>query len=283
MAEGAHSKGFKMKWQARLQVVAAAVTVLAVTTPLAWSSSLIEMGYVVELGGATIMKASYRTRIDDGQYETVLIGKTTGMSDMFSGYTMNIVADGTYTGSQFVPGSFENNRKKKSKKAKSTGVVWSADGNISIESAAGSAPVPAGVAKALSGSSTDPLTAVLRMANAQDKKPCSGKFRVYDGKDVYDLALSFSKNLKLVSASAESAGALECKLTSTPVAGRAVDQGETAIDSYGLVLAPFTTAARKEPFYLPVRITGRQKGIGVVVSAFGIRVDGEPVTAEISN
>jgi hypothetical protein len=59
------------------------------TAGSAMAGSTIELGYVVEVAGATMMKASFSTELDSGSFESSLSGKTAGMSDMFSGYKMN--------------------------------------------------------------------------------------------------------------------------------------------------------------------------------------------------
>lgn len=238
----------------------------------------IEMGYVVEMAGATLMKATYRAEINGGSFESSLFGKTEGVSNMFSGYKMNLQAEGRIVKDAFLPVSYDNDRKKKGKKAKSTGLDWRADGSVTVGTAQGTSAPPADVAAAISNTTSDPLTAILKMANGQGKKPCSGKYRVYDGKDVFDLTLSFRKTVAL--ANSPNAG-LDCKLTWTPVAGVAVNKGENEAESYGLVLAP--VAVGSEVMHLPIRITGKSKGLAVVVSSSVIKVDGQVVNASLSN
>ena len=250
---------------------------LAVAVPAHAGS--IELSYIVEVAGTTMMKAAYRADLNGGSFESSLFGKTEGVSNMFSGYKMNLTANGRIAGDTFLPEAFENARKKKSKKAKSTGLTWAPDGTVTVGTAQGVDTPPPAVAATLGDAASDPLTAILRMANAQSQKPCSGKFRVYDGKDVYDLALSFRKTVTL--ASTANATGLDCKLTSTPVSGVAVDKGETDVETYGLVLAPVTLAG--DMLHMPIRITGKTKGLTVVVSASSITVDGQPVSAELSN
>lgn len=264
-------------------LLSVALLTAGTATAVPAAAETIELGYVVEIAGAQVMKAAYRTEIAGNQFESVLAGKTTGMSNMLSGYKMNLSAEGQFNGGEFLPGSFENNRKKKSKQNKTTGVIWSGAGNVRIEAAGGPIPVPAAVAEALTGMSSDPLTAVLRLANAQSQKPCSGRFRVFDGKDVYDLALSFKKTVTLASASESDPPGLECKLTSTPIAGNAVNDGETQTDSYGLTLAPVSLAQLGRTLYIPLRITGRSKGLSVVVTAGSVRIDGKVLAAGLGN
>jgi hypothetical protein len=116
---------------------------------------------------------------------------------------------------------------------------------------------------------------VLKIASTQSRKPCFGTFRIYDGKDVFDLSLSFKKKITL--ASSPGLPGLDCRLTSTPVAGKDVRNGDTEPQSYGLTLTPITAAG--QTLYIPVRITGSTKGVGVTVSASYLKVDGKSVSA----
>jgi Protein of unknown function (DUF3108) len=255
----------RLKW-----IMVAGGSVVAVAAP-ALAGSTIEMRYAVEVAGAQVMKVSYSAAIAGSNFESELVAKTSGMSNVFSGYRMNWSAAGRYADGTFSPQSYENTRKKKSKKAKSTGITWESGG---VAQATGAA-LPSAVSAALNGTSSDPLTAVLKIASSQGKKPCSGKFRVFDGRDVFDLSLSLKKKITL--ASAAGVPGLECSLTSTPVAGRAVDDGETKPDAYGLTLAPIKSDGLT--LYIPVRITGKSKGLSVTVTASSITIDGADVSA----
>ncbi len=253
---------------------------LGLCTSPAARADTVELVYVVEVAGSTIMKAAYATTINGGSFESVVSGKTSGISNMFTGYRMNLSANGHFADGIFRPEIYENDRKKKGKKAKSTGLTWLADGAVTVGSANGVESPPPAVAAVIGKSTSDPLTAILKMANNQSEKPCSGKYRVYDGKDVYDLALSFRKSVTLASAS--NSKAMECKLTWTPVAGVAVDKGETDVEVYSVVLAPMQLASGTV-LHLPVRMVGKTKGLSVVISTAAVAVDGQAVSAELSN
>ena len=58
----------------------------AVPSTAAWAGNVIELGYVVDVAGSTVLKASYRAEISDGSFEASLFGKTSGVSNMFTGY-----------------------------------------------------------------------------------------------------------------------------------------------------------------------------------------------------
>ncbi len=51
----------------------------AVPSTAAWAGNVIELGYVVDVAGSTVLKASYRAEISDGSFEASLFGKTSGV------------------------------------------------------------------------------------------------------------------------------------------------------------------------------------------------------------
>ncbi len=105
------------------------------------------------------------------------------------------------------------------------------------------------------------------MANSQQDKPCSGSFRAYDGKDVFDLSLSPDK---------PEGKKIKCKLTWTPVAGEAIKKGEKQ-ESYGMAIAPVQLASGRV-LHVPMQITGRSNGLKVTVTVSSVTVDGREIT-----
>lgn len=235
----------------------------------AWAGNLLELFYVVDVAGATVMKAQYRADIGADRFEASLSGKTSGMSSVFSGYKMNLSANGKVDPNGFRSVLYENDRKKSGKKAKSLDVLWQPDGSVTINKEGENQAVPANIAATLNNAASDPLTAILRMANGQSDKPCSGKFRVYDGKDVYDLSLALDKVKE---------NKIKCDLTWTPVAGEAVDKGEK-IEKYDISLAPVQLSSGMV-LHVPLQIVGKSNGVTVTVSASSVNVDGREMVAK---
>lgn len=232
---------------------------------MAQSANTIELSYTVDMAGATVLKADYRVDIGDDSFAASLSGKTSGVTSVFSSYKMNLSATGKIAGSDFLPGLYENDRKKSGKKKKSTDVMWRPDGSVAISRSGEVEAPPATVASTLNPSAADPLTAVLRMANSQGSKPCSGKYRVYDGKDVYDLTLAPRKG--------EGDG-IHCKLTWIPVAGNDFDEGDTEPESYALKLSPVVLSTGRV-MHVPMQLVGKSKGVTFTVSADTVSVNGQ--------
>lgn len=241
-----------------------AAAALAFSHP-ASAGDQIDLAYVVEMAGATVMKARYHADIGADSFATSLSGKSSGMTSYFSEYKMNLSATGRVDGAQFIPGVFENDRKKTGKKKRSTDIVWQPDGTVTITRGSETEAPPPKVAASLGNTASDPLTALLKMANSQKDKPCSGKFRVFDGKDVFDLSLAGRSG---------ATSAHDCVLTWLPIAGADFDEGETDPESYGLRLAPLQLPAGKV-IHIPMQITGKSKGLKVTVSAAAVTLNGQ--------
>ncbi|MFT3671868.1 DUF3108 domain-containing protein [Aestuariivirga sp.] len=231
------------------------------------AGNLIEISYVADIAGATVLKVDYRAEIGADRFEASLSGKTSGMSSMFSGYKMDLSANGKIDPGGFRSVLYENDRKKSGKKKKSTDILWQPDGSVTISREGQNEAVPPHIASALGDAASDPLTAILKMANSQQGKPCSGKYRAYDGKDVFDLALTLDEAQD---------NKIKCKLTWTPVAGDAVEKGEKA-ESYGLSLAPVQLSSGRV-LHLPLQITGRSNGLKVTITASSVNIDGREMT-----
>ena len=239
---------------------------MALAAPLpAFAGSQIELAYVVDVAGATVLKARYMADIGDASFETSLSGKSSGMTSYFSEYKLDLSATGRIEGAKFIPGVYENDRKKSGKKKRSTDVVWQSDGSVMITRAGETEAPPPAVAAKLGNSASDPLTALLKLANSQQDKPCSGKFRVYDGKDVFDLTLASRKGAD---------SPMDCVLTWVPVAGASYEKGETDPESYGLRLAPLQLPTGNL-LHIPMQITGKSKGLKVTVSVAAVSVNGQ--------
>jgi Protein of unknown function (DUF3108) len=238
----------------------------------AQASNVIKANYVVEAAGTTVMRADYTAELGENGFSSSLSGKTAGISNMLKGAKVDMQASGGFDGGTFTPGNFQNTKKKKHKDAKSTGLNWTDSGTVALITDDGPKALPDGVQNALSKPSSDPLTAILNMTHMGAAKPCTGKHRIYDGKDVYDLSLAFKK---LVTVGENKQTAMKCRVTYTPVAGKSFDAGERDVDGYDAVFVPLTLGD-KQPRYFPVELVGRTMGVTYTIRAQSLEIDGQP-------
>jgi hypothetical protein len=231
----------------------------AVVSGFAWggvacAADVLSIDYDVSLGGSRIMKASYSATLNDETYSASLSAKTVGVSKMFSKIKLNLSAQGRVTNKGFLPASY-NYFRKKNDKTKERALQFSADGSLKTDGAGYEDAIVAAAKK----SAIDPLSMLLIISRSS--KPCSGKHRAFDGRDVFDISLS---------SVGTTAGKLTCKLVYTPVAGGDVNDGETQPQIYEITLASTKTAQN----YITIGIKGTTKGVPFSVDATSASLNG---------
>jgi Protein of unknown function (DUF3108) len=208
----------------------------------ALAADTVAVDYDVSLAGSRIMKANYSAQLDDEKYAANLSAKTVGVSKVFSKIKLNLSASGRFTKNGLVPVQYGYFRKKNDK-TKERNLQFNGDGSLKTDGAGYEQPILAAVKKSIMD------------------KPCSGKHRSFDGRDVFDISLT--------TVSADN-GRLVCKLVYQPIAGGDVDDGETEPVTYSITLAPTNTAQN----YVAVSVSGSSKGVPFSVDARSVSVNG---------
>jgi hypothetical protein len=229
-----------------------AIAVLMVQTA-AFAADVISARYDVSLGGTRIMKADYSATLGDDSYSAALEAKTVGVSKLFSKIKLSLSASGTLSDSSVKPVSY-NYARKKNDKRKERNLNFAPNGGLVLNVG----DYDKGIRAALNSKVMDPLSMLLKLSRAD--KPCSGKHRAFDGRDVFDVTLSGGKG----------AGTLTCKMVYTPVAGNDVDDGDTLPKTYEITLAPLGNGNG----YVPVRLAGTTKGVGFEATADSVTLNG---------
>jgi hypothetical protein len=230
---------------------------LLLTSPV-HAADVISASFDVSLGGTRIMKADYSATLGDGSYSADLSARTTGVSKVFSKIKLNMSANGSLSEAGLKPAAYAYSRKKNGNR-KERNLSFASSGALVTEGEGYDASIMA----ALNNKVMDPLSMLLKLGRTT--KPCSGRHRAFDGRDVFDVALS---------GGGKSSGTLICKMVYTPVAGNDVDDGETSPVAYEITLAPLAGKGT----YMPVRIAGSAKGVGFEVNATSVTVNGEALS-----
>lgn len=220
----------------------------------AFAADTVNVDYDVSLGGSRIMKANYSAQLDEKSYAANLSAKTVGVSKVFSKIRLNLSASGRFTQGGLLPVQYGYFRKKNDK-TKERFLQFHGDGSLKTDGAGYEQPILAAVKKSV----MDPLSMLLKISRSN--KPCSGKHRSFDGRDVFDVSLS--------TVSSDN-GRLVCKLIYQPIAGGDVDDGETQPVTYSVTLAPTNTAQR----YVTLSVSGSTKGVPFSVDARSVSVNG---------
>ena len=219
----------------------------------AQAADVISVDYDISLGGSRVMKADYSATLDDSSYSASLEAKTVGVSKWFSKIRLNMSASGGLSEAGLAPASYSYSRKKNDKR-KERVLKFGPDGDLLTDGT----DYDASVVAAIKGKVMDPLSMLLKVTRSDE--PCSGKYRAFDGRDVFDLSLSGGNG----------AGVVTCKVIYTPVAGADVKDGETDVTRYEISFAPMGD----NKGYVPVRLTGSSKGVGFEASARSVTVNG---------
>lgn len=232
------------------------VAALLAFAPLgqAVAADVISARYEVSLGGARVMKADYSATLGDGSYSAALEAKTVGVSKMFSKIRLSLSASGSLTEAGIKPASY-NYARKKNDKLKTRSLNFAPNGAL----VADGDDYGDSIRAALTVKVMDPLSMLLKLSRSD--KPCAGKHRAFDGRDVFDVSLS---------GGGKTGGSVTCKMVYTPVAGSDVEDGDTAPQTYEITLAPLGSGNG----YVPVRIAGTSKGVGFEVTAASVTENG---------
>jgi hypothetical protein len=218
------------------------------------AADVISIDYDISLGGSRIMKADYSATLGDGSYSADLEAKTTGVSKWFAKIKLNMSAKGGLSETGLTPASYAYSRKKNDKR-KQRVLNFAPGGTLLTDGE----DYDASILSAIKGKVMDPLSMLLKVTRSG--KPCSGTYRAFDGRDVFDLSLSGGNGT----------GALTCKVLYTPVAGADVDDGDTDATRYEITFAPIGD----NKGYVAVRLTGSSKGVGFEARAKSVTLNGQ--------
>jgi hypothetical protein len=195
---------------------------VAMSASSAFAADQIAANYEISLGGARVMKATYNATLDEKSYTAVLDAKSVGMSKWLAKIKLSLSAQGKMIGASLVPASY-NYARKKNDKRKERSLSFSPKGTLVTDGADYDASIKA----ALHDKVLDPLTMLLKLGRSD--KPCVGKHRAFDGRDVFEIKLSNG---------GADGGRITCKAVYTPLAGGDVEEGDTEPKNYEITLAP---------------------------------------------
>ncbi|WP_119389857.1 DUF3108 domain-containing protein [Taklimakanibacter lacteus] len=277
------SKAFRFKIAAGCAPALAAILLAYAFegSAVAAQKGRVKAGYVVEVGGISVLKMSYDAALTERAYQSKATVKTKGLAGLFSDYRMDMTATGAVVGNDPRPSWFRSRAEKKDKN-KTIELSWRDGEPPSID------PSPDADDKRLFGdaviaSLVDPLSMIVRLTALQEDRPCQTVERVFDGKEVYDLKFELAGKVTIGS---EEGGnyrgpALKCSVTYTPVAGRPAvrfkKKGLTP-PKFDIWFAP-ARSGTEGTLFLPVLATGKLKGFSFVAYANKTMIDGVPLAS----
>lgn len=231
---------------------------LAAAAPASAGAAGVTVSYNVDVGPLTVTVVKFSIDVAGGEAHAKARIKAAGMSKVFSEFGATAEAETRLGDGDPQPVSYRITRDQ-SDSRKVTTLTWDG-GSVSYDPPMKNAERKAKLDAALAAGVIDPVTAVLRMGTLGDS-PCPSTHEVFDGREVFELALTDKGIGKADGNSAWSGKVQRCEVRWTPIAGRSKDKGVPG-DSYDVSFAPVAELDDGRKLWLPVDMSGSLKGLG---------------------
>ena len=233
---------------------------LAGFAPAAAHAAGVMVSYNVDIGPLTVTTVKFSVEVTGEEVHSKARIRAEGMSRVFSEFGATAEADTRLGNAGPQPVSYRIVREQ-SDNRKETSVTWNGAGAPSYDPPLKNADRREKLDKILAAGVSDPVTAVLRMGTVGES-PCPSTHRVFDGREVFELALVDKGKGKAENGNTAWTGPVEhCTVTWTPIAGRAKEKGVPG-DSYDVSFAPVAKLDNGRELWLPVEMSGTLKGLG---------------------
>ena len=231
---------------------------LAVAAPAAAHAAAVTVSYNVDVGPLTVstVKLSLDASGDDVHARARI--KTAGMSRAFSEFGATAEAETRLGSGTPEPVTYRITRDQ-SDMRKVTTLTWNG-AEVTYDPPIKNSDRKSRLDAALAGGVIDPVTAVLRMATVGEN-PCPSTHEVFDGREVFELALTDKGMGKSDGDIAWKGEVQRCSVRWTPIAGRSKEKGVPG-DSYDVSFAPVAELDNGRKLWLPVDMSGSLKGVG---------------------
>jgi hypothetical protein len=256
---------------AAMTVAATAFTFAVAASPVPVSAAdKLNIRYDLYALGIRIFALSYSVNIDRNSFNAAATLRPKGLASLFTDVKLDMKSSGTISAKGAQSSAFSMQIKRKGRKKQYT-VKF--DGLVPVSSKrtpAGKDKHKAKVDAAAAKGARDTLASMLNLALASKKEPCSAKHRVYNGKEVFQLALrkikddEFGKKDRGV----YRGPAIVCKMTYSTLAG---------------LSAKTEAKYRKDPpvftvWFAPVRSSTLGRDMNVLIAATG-KIEGRDFVA----
>jgi hypothetical protein len=265
---------FQSKTSMSLRAAAFLSGIIALAAPAAAADTIsdVSASYNVDVGPMTMMVIRFGASFAGDAVRSQATLKSKGISAIFSEYSARAEGEGRLDGGAIQPSLFKLSRERDDGKKRTT-LQWGDGGTVSMDPPAHKKPeVQARVENALTADVSDPITAILRTGTAGDN-PCNSAQKVFDGRDVFELAFSEAGGGKLKSDAAYRGPVKNCQVRWHAIAGKSAEKGDPD-EVYGVSFAPIGTLASGRTLWLPVSLTGTIKGLGFEAYVTKLGVDG---------
>lgn len=256
-----------------MRIIAGATVVLACAAATAAAEPVrsVSVAYNVDVGPMTMTVVKYGLKLSEGALRSNVQIKSHGISRVFSEYTAKAEAESQASGKSIAPVRFHLVREKEDRK-KETKLEWQEGGSIDYSPQEKKPERRARIDEALNADVADPMTAVLRIGTT-GKTPCPSVQQIFDGRDVFELALTDKGTGEMDGDEGYRGPVRRCEVNWTPIAGRAVEKNEPR-ESYDVSFAPVGELPSGRTLWLPVEMTGYLKGLRFKAYATRFKAEG---------
>ncbi|MFM8746523.1 MAG: hypothetical protein ACKOED_07650 [Aestuariivirga sp.] len=222
------------------------------------AASQVAVTYKVDVGPVTLTTVRFILDVGADTVTSTARIKSNGLANLFAEYSAVARATSLINGGAPQPVSFDLVREREKDIRRAT-LSWTADGDLTYEPQSPRPERREDIARALNSRVTDPITAVLRIGTAGET-PCPSVHEVFDGRDVFELALTDKGAGHLDDGAAYQGMVQHCEVRWTPLAGRAKEKNVPG-DSYDVAFAPVGKLPTGQQLWLPVDLRGSLKGL----------------------
>jgi len=230
----------------------------AVSAP-AMAGQPLDLRYDLYIAGFKVFEIGLSGEISAKGFTSSASMRPKGFGSFFSDDETEMRAAGPVASGKPAPRTFEMQLKDDRRFS----VSWSADTPLkTVRSRPLSEEREKAVNSALKGPLADPLTTVMRLAMSSDGSKCNLSQRVYNGKEVYELALSPAGEANMDGDGAYAGPAKRCKLSYRTIAGfseKTMRKNRKSPPDITLLIAPVKTGGGK-PLTLIVGASGSIDG-----------------------
>lgn len=214
--------------------------------------------YKVDVGPMTLTTVRFTLDVSESAVNGKARIKSGSVANLFAEYSAVAESTSLIGGPAPQPVSFQLVRERDNDVRKAS-LSWNPDGVLSYEPQSRKPERRDSIARALNSDVADPITAVLRIGTA-GATPCPSVHDVFDGRDVFELALT-DKGSGTVSEDVDFRGSVQrCDVRWTPLGGRAKEKNVPG-DTYDVSFAPVGKLPSGQQLWLPVELTGSLKGM----------------------
>jgi hypothetical protein len=258
------------------RTVAGVGLVAAALAQPAQAGQPLDLRYDLYISGLKVFEIGLAGEISPQGYKSSASMRPKGVGSFFSDDETDMRTAGTVAAGKPTPASFEMRLKGDRRYA----VSWSGSAPLkTVRSKPLSESREKSLNAALDGPLADPLTAVMRLALSADGTKCALSERVYNGKEVYELALSPAGDGKAEGAYA--GPAQRCKLSYRTIAGfseKAMQKNRKSPPDITLLIAP-VAAKDGKPLTLIVGASGTIDGRSFTARLAKASMAGAPLKA----